>query len=394
MKEMKEKLWNKNYNRVMLTNFTLFFSFYLITPLLPLYLSETFHTTKDTIGIVLSGYTLVALLTRPFSGYLVDSFPRKKVLMICLTLYTFCWFGYLAAESLALFAIIRTIHGGPFGASTVCNSTMAIDVLPSSRRNEGIGYYGISNNLASAIAPTVGVYIYHLTHNFHLLFWCALIIATIGLLNSTMVHATQRQERKPRTILSLDRFWLSRGWYIALNIALYGFCWGIISNYIAIYGKEHLGVTTTTGTFFMLLSAGLIVSRLQGNSALREGRLTHNALYGTLLSTTGYVIFVAIPSMPTYYIAALLIGLGNGHIWPAFQNMIINIAAKDERGTANSTLLTSWDLGMGVGILLGGTIAEHISYTAMWRTMATVHIVGLLAFILITRKRYQRGADR
>ncbi|MDE6689545.1 MAG: MFS transporter, partial [Prevotella sp.] len=126
----------------MTANFMLFFAFYVLTPLLPLYLSETFCATKDVIGLVLSGYTITALILRPFSGYVVDTFPRKQVLMICFTAFAIFFAGYLAASTLLLFAIVRTIHGGPFGALTVANSTVAIDVVPSSRRNEGIGYYG------------------------------------------------------------------------------------------------------------------------------------------------------------------------------------------------------------------------------------------------------------
>ena len=148
----EERLWNRNYCKVMTANFTLFFAFYLLTPLLPLYLSETFGATKDMIGLVLSGYTITALLFRPFSGYMVDSFPRKKVLMVCFGAFSIFFAGYLAASTLLLFTIVRTLHGGPFGALTVANSTVAIDVLPSSRRTEGIGYYGLSNNLAMAIA--------------------------------------------------------------------------------------------------------------------------------------------------------------------------------------------------------------------------------------------------
>jgi MFS family permease len=82
--EKRERLWNSNYWKVMTANFTMSFAFYLLTPLLPLYLSETFGSTKDMIGLVLSGYTLTALLIRPFSGFIVDSFPRKRVLMVCL----------------------------------------------------------------------------------------------------------------------------------------------------------------------------------------------------------------------------------------------------------------------------------------------------------------------
>ncbi|MCQ2309024.1 MAG: MFS transporter [Bacteroidales bacterium] len=386
----KEKLWNSNYIKVMATNFTLFFAFYLLTPLLPLYLSETFNATKDMIGLVLSGYTLVAILMRPFSGFLVDSFPRKKVLLICLFV-CFLFFGsYLVAGSLMLFAVIRTLHGGPFGACTVANSTMAIDVLPSSRRNEGIGFYGISNNLASAIAPTVAIFIYHYVNDFDVLFWLAFIVAGLGLISAAMLEVTPKPIEKKNRKLSLDRFFLLRGWFLALNLCFFGFCWGVMSNYLAIYSKERLGITSGTGTFFMILSAGLILSRLWGNKTLREGKLTHNALEGIILSTLGYTTFIAYPSMTGYYIAAALIGLGNGHIWPAFQNMIIAIARHDERGTANSTILTSWDLGIGLGVLLGGVIAEYCGYNAIFWMIAAVHVAGLITFIVLTRKKFGR----
>src|SRR5574344_2905686 len=102
-----DKLWNKDYNKVMVANFMLYFAFYILTPLLPLYLSETFGATKDTIGIVLSGYTVAALIIRPFSGYVVDSFSRKKVLMFCLSVFFVFVFGYLAAGTLLMFAIVR-----------------------------------------------------------------------------------------------------------------------------------------------------------------------------------------------------------------------------------------------------------------------------------------------
>lgn len=387
----KEKLWNANYNKVMVTNFTLFFSFYLLTPLLPLYLSETFGASHDIIGIVLSGYTLTALLVRPFSGFLVDRFQRKTILLLFLFIYFLIFFGYIIAGSLLIFAIFRTIHGGPFGASTVANSTMAIDVLPSSRRNEGIGFYGVSNNLASAVAPSIGLFIYKYTGNFSLLFWVSFIFAGIGLLCASTLKVKPREIIKEKEVISLDRFFLLRGWYIALNIMFFGFCWGVLSNYLAIYGKETLGITTGTGNYFLILSIGLILSRIQGNKSLREGRLIGNSMEGILLSMAGYFIFIAWPSMYGYYLSAILIGLGNGHMWPAFQNMIISIASNKERGTANSTILTSWDLGLGIGVLLGGVVAEYFGYTTTFWMMAFFHMIGTVLFFALTKKKYQNA---
>jgi predicted MFS family arabinose efflux permease len=375
-----ERLWNSNYCKVMIANFSLFTAFYLLTPLLPLYLHETFGATKDVIGLVLSGYTITALLFRPFSGYFVDSFPRKTVLMVCFTAFAIFFAGYLAASTLLLFTIVRTLHGGPFGALTVANSTVAIDVLPSSRRNEGIGYYGLSNNLAMAIAPSFAIFIYAQTHNFHLLFWLALIVATFGLIiDSTVKLKHQPSDVRPRK-LSLDRFFLKRGWLLGVNMVFFGFCFGVLSNYLAIYGKQVMGITGGTGTWFMLCSIGLILSRLQGGKALRQGRLTHNAAEGMVISLVGYTLFIACPNYIGYYGSAILIGLGNGHMWPAFQNMMICMAHHNERGTANSTILISWDVGMGLGILLGGIIAEDFSYATAFWTVAFVNLAGVVLY--------------
>ena len=375
----------------MIANFTLFFAFYLLTPLLPLYLSEHFHATKDVIGVVLSGYTVMALLSRPFSGYLVDTFDRKKVLMWCFFLFFIFFAGYLAASTLLLFTIVRTLHGAPFGSVTVANSTMTIDVLPPSRRNEGIGYYGLGNNLGMAFAPSAGLFIYHETHNFELLFWLALVIAGIGLCvdatikNQPALNSKTQKLKNSKNLIRLDRFFLTNGWLLAVNMVFYGFCFGVLSNYLAIYCKEVMGRTGGTGLYFALLSVGLIATRLQGNKGLREGRLTRNAAQGVLLSSIGYVLFVACPNDFGYYGSALFIGLGNGRIWPAFQNMMIAMAHNNQRGTANSTILVAWDIGMGLGVLLGGVVAEHIGYvTAFWMT-AVAQVTGSLLYYLKTR---------
>ena len=369
----------------MAANFTLFFAFYVLTPLLPLYLSEHFGATKDVIGLVLSGYTITALLVRPFSGFMVDSFPRKMVLMVSFGIFSIFFAGYLAASTLLLFTIVRTLHGGPFGALTVANSTVAIDVLPSSRRTEGIGYYGLSNNLAMAIAPTIGIFIYKLTNSFEFLFWLAFIVAVLGWLIDSSIKLPQKEIVREKSTLSLDRFFLTRGWLLGLNMIAFGFSFGVLSNYLAIYGKEVMGITGGTGTYFMLCSVGLMLSRIQGSKALRQGRVTHNAGTGMVISLIGYTLFILLPTPVGYYGSALLIGLGNGHMWPAFQNMTINVASNNQRGTANSTILISWDLGMGLGILVGGIVAELISYNAAFWMVVLVNATGVATFFLATK---------
>ena len=388
------RLWNANYTKVFVANFMIFFSFMLLTPLLPIYLSETFGADKHTIGTVLFGYSVLALIARMFSGYIVDSFSRKRVLLVCFFFFSLFFVGYIAAGSLLLFAIVRTLHGAPFGATTVANSTMTIDVLPSERRTEGIGYYGLANNIASAISPSVAIWIFHATHDFNILFWLAMLIALGGMLIVATVKVPAKPVVKDKPPISLDRFFLVKGTGEALTMACFSFSYGVVSTYVAIYGREQLGVEGGAGTFFLLLSLGLILSRLQGSRALRQGRLVHNAAVGVSVSLMGYMLFAALHNEFGYYAAALVIGLGNGHMYPAYQNMFVNLAPHSQRGTASSSILVAWDVGLGIGVLLGGLLSEKWGYSIAFWAAWLVNLVGFLGFWLYVKAHFNRNKLR
>ena len=127
------------------------------------------------------------------------------------------------------------------------------------------------------------------------------------------------------------------------------------------------------------------MARLMGSKSLRKGLLVRNAGEGAVLSSLGYVLFVLCPNDFGYYVSPLLIGLGNGHIWPAFMNMTIHVADNNERGTANSTLLVSWDAGIGLGLLAGGLLSEYIGYSFAFFTVAFFQLAGTALFFLATR---------
>lgn len=382
------RLWNRNYTRAWTANFMLYVSFMLIVPILPLYLNDTYGAGKHTIGAVLSGYTIAIMLVRPFSGYLIDSFNRHKVLLLFYSLAFLMCGMYLISTSLLMFTIVRTLHGAPYGATIIANSTVAIDVLHPERRAEGIGYYGLSNNLATALSPSLGIFIYEMTGNFQLLFVISMAVAGIGMFIASKIEIRQREPLR-REKLSLDRFFLLAGWRQAVIICCFGLSYGILSTYLAIYGKEQLGISSGTGIYFMILSVGLILSRIQGGRALRDGRVTHNAAVGVVISVIGYTLFAAVTDMWAYYASAFIIGLGNGHMFPAIQTMFINLAPNNKRGTANSTLYSSWDAGVGIGILAGGIVAESMGYSLAFWAGAIANMLGVVFFFTNVQKSYE-----
>ncbi|MBP5681471.1 MAG: MFS transporter [Bacteroidales bacterium] len=388
-----ERLWNKEYLKAWSANFMLFFSFMLVVPLLPIYLHERFYSTSEVIGVVLSGYTWVAMLTRAGSGYLVDTLPRKQVLVWAWFLLFVFFAGYILAGSLLLFAMVRTLHGVPFGVTSVSNSTVAIDVLPPSRRAEGIGYYGLSNNLATATAPTVGLLLYHQFGNFDLLFGLAMFSAFLGLVIDGSIHLPAQTpvpavSKKGASLLS--KLFLSNAWPLALNQACYGMAYSIIATYLAIYGVQNPEGTGNTGVFFAVLSGGLIVSRLTGGRQLRRGRIWQNCAEGISISAFGFLLFATIHHPVAYYLSALIVGFGNGHMFPAMQMMFVNIAGDSRRGVANSTQLAAWDGGAGLGTLLGGVLAGWWGYESAFWLAAFVQALGVVTFFLWCKGLYLR----
>ena len=392
----EDKLWNSNFIKACAGNFLIKFSFTLIVPLLPLYLSETFGCSNDTIGIVLSCYTLMFIFVSPFSGYIVDSFPRKTVLLLCNFIFFALFTGYIFAGTLTVFAIFRTIHGAPFGTAIVSINTVAIDVLPSSRRTEGISYFGLSNNLATALGPFAAIYVLKAAGgNYQLLFAFSMLISLIALIiNSTIRVDRKSYDISNRKVISLDRFFLLKGVRQAFNVICLALCHGIVTTYVAIYGKEELGITSGTAYWFLIFAAGLMVSRITGAKGLKNNHISANVIEGLLVSIIGYTLFAAFRAQWAFYLAPFIIGLGNGHLYPGFQSMFVNLASNAQRGTANSSMLTSWEAGLGLGVLTGGLVSAHWGYHASFWVAVGFFVLGLIWFLAVSRPHFEANKLR
>ena len=149
-----------------------------------------------------------------------------------------------------------------------------------------------------------------------------------------------------------------------------------------------MGITSGTGMFFLVLSLGLMVSRLTGSRSLRKGRVVRNATLGMTVSVFSYILFAAVPNPVGYYGCAVILGLGNGHMFPAVQTMFVNLAPNSRRGTANSSMLTSWDVGIGLGIIFGGIVSEHFGYKSTFWMAAVVNVLGVLFYFMYVKRDY------
>lgn len=388
------RLWNRDYILCCSANFLSFFAFYVLLPVLPLYLNDEILATKSQIGMALSLYAVACLLIRPFSGFVVDSYPRKTVLVISFAGFAALFGAYLIAGTIVTFAIVRALHGFTYGAVSVSNSTVAIDVMPPAKRGSGIAYYGVANNLAMCIGPSVSMFMYQSGVSYVYIFVLALLMACAGFMAVCYVRPRARDLVRRSQKLSFDRFWLGCAWRQSVNLTFVAFAYGLMTTFLAIYGKEKLGIADGAGTFFLLLAIGIIVSRLIASKNINNGRVTVNIVRGTAILALGYGLFALWTEPAGYYLSALVIGFGQGMIAPAYQTVFINLAPNSLRGTANSTYLTSWDVGSAIGIFSGGLIVDHYGYMAAFLTCAVMALIAMVMFSTVSAPHFNRSKLR
>ncbi len=397
---MEEKLFNKNYLCLCAANFLFFFSFYLLLPVLPFFIKEKFQVGNSVVGAVISCYTLATLVVRPFSGYMMDTFKRKPLYLLALSIFTAVFGGYLFAATITLLIVVRIVHGLAFGLSSVGGNTLVIDVVPSEHRGEGIGYFGVANNIAMAVGPMTGLFVYE-HFSFNAIFLGCMVCSLLAALFASRIQTTVRPPVK-RPPISLDRFVLIKGLMAGVSLTLLAFAYGQISNYIAFYANE-MNLSISSGLFFTVYAVGLIASRMFAGKMVDRGKVTRTITLGlaiVVVAMFGLGMCHHFNKLGGGYAAAafltiaLCCGLGFGAAFPAFNALFVNLGTNAQRGTATSTYLTTWDLGLGIGIFSGGMLSELFSFSMAYLVADVMVLISLVFFVTAVTPHYQRNKLR
>lgn len=407
---MKERLFTSSYISILAANFLLFFGFWLLIPILPFYLKETFGCPEAVLGVILSCYTVSGLCVRPFSGYLMDMFPRKPIYIFCYFICASMFIGYMAAGALTCFIILRMLHGMAFSGVTVGGNTLCVDIMPSSRRGEGLGYYGLTNNTAMALGPMTGLLLHdHVSYT--VIFITGMAFSIIGLVCALCVRPRTpesiriRQEERLRTgndsiarkqKLSLDRFILLKGIPVSISLLMLSIPYGATTNFVAIYARE-IHIDVPAGFFFTVMACGMGISRIFAGKQVDRGYVTqciHSGYYPVIIAflILGLCRFIAPENITAanalFFTVPLLLGIGFGIMFPAMNTLYINLAAKNQRATATGTYLTAWDVGIGIGIATSGVIAHCFTFYMVYIIGAVLSLLSMIYFIKVVTPKY------
>ena len=399
---VRERLWTRSFTSICVANFLLNFAFYLLLPVLPLYLIEVFGASKTMVGIVVSCYTVAALVVRPAAGFVLDMFNRRVLYLIAYFLFALCFTGYVVAGSIALLVLVRLLHGLAMGMVSTAGNSLVVDIMPSSRRGEGLGYFGVANNIAMATGPMISLFIHDHAADFFTIFYAAIASGALGFIIANTVKVKKAapvpREHQP---MVLDRFFLIKGTSGGASLLFTAVPYGMVTTYVVIYGRQ-LGIEASMGIFFLLMAVGLISSRLFAGKLVDRGRLLAVIACGTAVVMGTYVVLASLLKLHLltdsvlvpilFYGVAVSLGVGYGMLFPAYNTLFVNLAPHNRRATASSTYLTSWDIGLGLGLIVGGRIADTAGGLPLSYLVGAFSVaISFVLFKKITAPHYERN---
>jgi MFS family permease len=381
-----DKLWTKDFILLGLASLLMSTGFYFLMPTLPIYIVDKLQANKGQVGYVLAAYTLSALIIRPFTGYVVDRAGRKWVYITSFLLFAFTLGLYPLASTFFLLLFLRFFHGFLWGISGTSGATLIVDVIPPAKRGQGIGIYGLSMTLAMAIGPVLAMIIMG-KNNYNAMFFSSMSVALVGFFLLLLVRYPHF-EAKDTGSFTFRNILETKTLPMAMIQLLFGITYGGIVSFITLYAKD-IGIQQAS-PFFFILAAGIFISRLWSGKIFDKRGPKHLVLAGIILSITGFFILSLIQNIVGYYSSAFFIGLGIGIIMPTIQAMANNVVDKHRRGAANATIITAFDLGIGLGSVLLGLLGERISLGNTYLSCTLILAFTFVFFIIAGYSFYEK----
>ncbi len=382
---MKSKLWNTNFTLLTISNFLMCSAYYSLISTLPVYVSKVLHAPHSIVGLVLSAYAVAAILIRPFTGFGLDYFGRKTIFIASLLVYGLIFNAYILATTVTIMLILRFAHGLTWGLTTTSNTTLAGDIIPAEKRGEGFGLFGVSTTVGMALGPPIGIFI--LQHSgYNAMFITGFVFSIISMIMAGLIKYPVYQPLPRNRQFKWKNLFEVSTVIPSVNLLIIGLSYGGLISFIALFGKE-IGVQNPSG-FFLVFALGIITSRFSAGKAVDRNGPRLVILICLSLLIVGYPLLALLRNAWGFYSAALILGFGNGVVWPTFQAMVNNIVPSNRRGAANSTLFIAMDLGMGLGMISAGMISQTYSISTAFLCCSAYCAAGLILFRLFTLKYY------
>jgi MFS family permease len=354
-------------------SFTVFLSAFQLLPTAP-YRILDLGGTPAVAGLFLGFLTYSSALTAPLTGSLVDRLGPRRVLIAASLAITAFSLIYAVLPGYGLMLALVIVHGGFWSGLLTASGTYVTAVVPSTRRAEGIGYWGLSTVLAIAIAPTIGLWVYSRGG------WTAMCVesAALNLVMATIAW-TLPADRQPRVHRKMAFEW--RVLVLSMTLFLYAFGYGGLTSFVALYTDAN-GVTPR-GLYFTIFSLTIVLTRpFTGRLGDRIG-YRRVFLPCVALVAAGFALLALGGSLPYLIASAVIFGAGFGSAYPVFLAHLMRHVDESRRGAMFGSIIGAFDTGIGTGSIAIGSIVQRYGYQPAWATCAVLAACAIPFFLFV-----------
>ncbi|QIZ10402.1 MFS transporter [Priestia megaterium] len=385
----KPKLWTKSFISISLSNFFLFLTFYVLLVTLPIYAIQEFHSNASEAGLMTTVFLFSAIISRPLAGQWLEKAGHKKVLLTALIFFSGASLLYFFPKTIIGFLLIRLLHGIGFGMATTAAGAIVADLIPTSRRGEGMGYFIMSTNMAMVLGPFIGLTAIQ-QWGAKTLFIVSVIVAIGALITGLSVKVKemgQADHMVVRSAFSFRNFFEVSAIPIAIVGCFLAIVYSALLSFVSVFATE-IHLTEISSLFFVVYAIVLLISRPFTGKWLDQHGPNVIVYPSIALFAIGMFILSQSGSAVSFLLSAGMIGLGWGTLFPTFQTIAIQDAAPRKRGLATATFLSIYDLGIALGSFLLGLAAAKMDYSSLYFLCSFYILLGIvLYYFLHTRKQ-------
>jgi predicted MFS family arabinose efflux permease len=377
-----EKIWSKDFLFIFLANFFIFLGFQMTLPTIPLFV-EHLGGNDQLIGFVVGIFTFSALLVRPFAGRMLETKGRGFIYLTGLAIFVFSVGSFGFASGIAFLFLMRIIQGVGWGFSTTASGTIATDLIPPRRRGEGMGYFGLSGNVALAMGPTLGLAL-AAAITFKQLFLISAALGIAAFLLASRITFKKVEQSKEKTVKRRWDVYERSALQPSLLLLFITITFGGIASFLPLYSAQK-GIAGIEWYFFIFALTLMLSRSFAGQLYDKKG---HGAVFlpGTFLIMIAMILLAWLPNSLVMLIAAGLYGFGFGSVQPALQAWAVQDAPMNRKGMANATFFSFFDLGVGVGAMAFGQIGHWLGYGSIYIASAISVFASILLYILMMKK--------
>ncbi|CAM5215463.1 putative MFS family arabinose efflux permease OS=Ureibacillus acetophenoni OX=614649 GN=SAMN05877842_106152 PE=4 SV=1 [Ureibacillus acetophenoni] len=385
----KPKLWSKDFIIVSTVNFFLTLVFYLLIVIIGVYAVDQFHATTSQAGLVTGIFIIGTLIGRLTVGSQIDKIGRKKTLYIGLVLYVITMIMYFIQLDINFLLITRFLHGVMLGIASTATGTIVAQIIPKTRKGEGIGYYSMSSTLATAIGPFIGILMSQHASYVMIFSLCLGLgifsLVTAFFLNVPKLEALPSKESETK-LLSISNFIERKAIPIAIVTLVVGFCYSSVLSYINFYAIE-INQVAAASFFFLVYSLAVLFSR-PFTGRLMDLNGANYVMYPAFILYTIGLFLLSIANNGFLLLAAgALLGLGFGNMQSCTQAIAIKLTPPHRMGLATSTFFIFLDAGLGFGPYLLGFAVTYMTYGNLYGILSGVVLLTTFLYFLLHGRR-------